>query len=145
MSSKKEIEEGRMLQPKFDANGLITAVATRYGSSQVLMVAHMNAQALALTIETGIAHYWSRSRNTLWKKGESSGQLQYVKEMRVDCDQDAVWMQVDVAGDGGCCHTGRSGCFYRTIPTGQPDGMASTETSQAPLLNFIAPEHSHSK
>ena len=112
------LEEGDRLTPKFDAAGLVTAVATRAGSGELLMVAHMNAEALALTIETGVAHYWSRSRRALWKKGETSGQLQRVVEMRVDCDQDALWLVVEVAGDGGCCHTGRADCFYRVVPTG---------------------------
>ena len=79
------------------------------------MVAHMNAEALALTIETGIAHYWSRSRGTLWKKGETSGNLQHVVEMRTDCDQDAIWLRVNVAGHDATCHTGRRSCFYRTV------------------------------
>ncbi len=118
------LEEGDRLTPKFDENGLITAVATRAGSGELLMVAHMNAEALKLSIETGIAHYWSRSRRTLWKKGETSGQLQRIVEMRVDCDQDAIWMIVEVAGDGGCCHTGRSDCFYRVVPTGAGAGAA---------------------
>jgi phosphoribosyl-AMP cyclohydrolase len=112
------LEEGDRLTPKFDAAGLVTAVATRAGSGELLMVAHMNDEALRLTIETGVAHYWSRSRRALWKKGETSGQLQRVLEMRIDCDQDALWLVVEVAGDGGCCHTGRADCFYRVVPTG---------------------------
>jgi phosphoribosyl-AMP cyclohydrolase len=84
------------------------------------MVAHMNADALAKTIETGEAWYWSRSRNTLWHKGDTSGQVQTVTAMRIDCDQDAVWIKVRVKGDGGCCHTGRRSCFYRVVPTRDP-------------------------
>jgi phosphoribosyl-AMP cyclohydrolase len=87
------------------------------------MLAHMNAQALSLTLETGIAHYWSRSRNSLWKKGESSGNFQQVVEMRTDCDQDAVWLRVNVAGHDATCHTGRRSCFYRIV--GLTDGKVS--------------------
>lgn len=112
---KKNQEEGIVLSPRYDANGLVTAVVTDFHSGDVLMVAHMNEQALQLSIETGIAHYWSRSRKSLWKKGESSGNRQLIKEMRVDCDQDAVWLKVEVEGHGATCHTGRIGCFYRRV------------------------------
>ncbi len=118
--SKAEREEGTILSPRFDANGLITAVVTDAGDGMVLMVAHMNAEALRLTLETGVAHYWSRSRQTLWKKGETSGNFQKVVEMRTDCDQDAVWLKVEVQGDGATCHTGRRSCFYRVA--GMDDG-----------------------
>lgn len=114
----RDLEEGTALSPKFDANGLITCVTTEADSGEVLMVAHMNAEALQLTIESGEAWYWSRSRQALWHKGDTSGQIQRVAEMRIDCDQDAIWLRVKVAGDGGCCHTGRQGCFYRVQPTG---------------------------
>jgi phosphoribosyl-AMP cyclohydrolase len=110
-----EIEEGLAFLPKFDANGLITAVATDAESGDVLMVAHMNDEALRKTIESGEAWYYSRSRKALWKKGETSGHVQYVVEMRVDCDQDALWLKVEQAGPGAC-HTGRRSCFYRVIP-----------------------------
>lgn len=110
-------EEGTVLAPRFDANGLVTAVVTDAGDGTLLMVAHMNEEALRLTLETGIAHYWSRSRRALWKKGETSGNFQRVVEMRVDCDQDALWLKVEVAGDGVTCHTGRRSCFYRTVET----------------------------
>ncbi|MCX7297558.1 MAG: phosphoribosyl-AMP cyclohydrolase [Hyphomicrobiales bacterium] len=113
-----EIEEGLALLPKFDADGLVTAVATDIASGDVLMVAHMNAEALAKTIETGEAWYFSRSRRKLWKKGEQSGHVQRVTELRVDCDQDAVWIKVEQVGAGGC-HTGRRSCFYRAAPLGQ--------------------------
>ena len=113
-----EIEEGLALLPKFDADGLVTAVATDIASGDVLMVAHMNAEALAKTIETGEAWYFSRSRKKLWKKGEQSGHIQRVAELRVDCDQDAVWIKVEQVGAGGC-HTGRRSCFYRAAPLGQ--------------------------
>jgi phosphoribosyl-AMP cyclohydrolase len=115
LADKTAREEGSVHAPRFDANGLITAVVTDSGDGVLLMVAHMNAEALALTITTGIAHYWSRSRATLWKKGETSGNLQEVVEMRVDCDQDAIWLRVKVAGDNATCHTGRRSCFYRVI------------------------------
>jgi phosphoribosyl-AMP cyclohydrolase len=114
-ADKKALEEGAAFSPRFDANGLITAVVTDAGDNALLMVAHMNAEALALTLETGIAHYWSRSRNSLWKKGETSGNFQHVVELRTDCDQDAVWLSVKVAGDGATCHTGRRSCFYRKV------------------------------
>ena len=104
-----------MLTPRFGADGLVTCVTTDAETGELLMVAHMNAEALARTIETGEGWYWSRSRAELWHKGATSGQIQSVVEMRVDCDQDAVWLKVRVAGDGGCCHTGRRSCFYRRI------------------------------
>ena len=118
MADKSDIEEGFSFLPKFDADGLITAVATDYKSGDVLMVAHMNAQAVAKTIESGEAWYYSRSRKRLWKKGETSGHVQRVVELRVDCDQDALWLKVEQAGDGAC-HTGRRSCFYRAVPVGQ--------------------------
>ena len=111
----EEQEEGTVFAPKFDAHGLVIAIAQEASSGRVLMVAHMNAEALRLTIETGIAHYWSRSRQSLWKKGESSGELQQVVEMRTDCDQDAILLSVEQAGRGAACHTGRKSCFYRII------------------------------
>jgi phosphoribosyl-AMP cyclohydrolase len=95
---KAALEEGPTLSPRFDVNGLVTAVVTDSGDGMLLMVAHMNAEALALTIETGIAHYWSRSRGSLWKKGETSGNFQRVVEIRTDCDQDAIWLRVNVSG-----------------------------------------------
>ena len=115
--SKAELEEGTVLSPRFGPEGLITCVTTDAATGEILMVAHMNAAALAKTIETGEAWYWSRSRGELWHKGATSGQIQTVKEMRVDCDQDALLLKVQVAGDGGCCHTGRRSCFYRRIET----------------------------
>lgn len=112
-TDKHALEEGTVLSPRFDANGLVTVVATEADTGAVLMVAHMNAEALQRSIETGEAWYWSRSRKELWHKGATSGQIQTIVEMRVDCDQDALWIKVKVAGDGGCCHTGRCSCFYR--------------------------------
>jgi len=112
-----ELEEGSVLMPKFDADGLVTCVATEATSGDVLMVAHMNAEALAQTIASGQAWYFSRSRRTLWRKGETSGHTQRVVELRVDCDQDAVWIKVEQVA--GACHTGRRSCFYRAAPLGQ--------------------------
>jgi len=112
-----DLEEGFALTPKFDADGLVTCVASDAVSGELLMVAHMNAEALAKTIATGEAWYFSRSRRALWKKGETSGHTQRVVEMRVDCDQDAVWIKVEQVA--GACHTGRRSCFYRTVPLGK--------------------------
>lgn len=103
------------LTPRFDADGLIPAVATDADSGEVLMLAYMNAEALERTLRSGRAHYWSRSRRALWRKGDGSGQTQQVVELRVDCDQDAIWLRVRVGGDGGCCHAGFRSCFYRNI------------------------------
>ena len=116
------LEEGAVFAPRFDAAGLIVCVTTDAASSAVLMVAYMNAQALAETLASGVAHYWSRSRGQLWRKGDTSGQLQRVVELRTDCDQDALVLKVKVGGDGGCCHTGRPNCFYRRVEMrdGQP-------------------------
>ena len=115
-----ELEEGARLTPKFDANGLVTCVTTDAASGDVLMVAHMNAEALAKTVATGEAWYFSRSRRVLWRKGETSGHTQRVIEIRVDCDQDAVWLKVEQVA--GACHTGRHSCFYRAVPLGQTGG-----------------------
>ena len=116
--STDEVEEGVAFAPKFDAEGLVTCVATDARSGAVLMVAHMNAQALQQTIATGEAWYFSRSRGRLWRKGESSGHVQRVIELRVDCDQDAVWLRVEQEG-GAACHTGRRSCFYRAAVKGE--------------------------
>jgi phosphoribosyl-AMP cyclohydrolase len=124
--STEEVEEGLTFAPKFDHDGLVTCVATDASSGDVLMVAHMNAEALARTIESGEAWYFSRSRGTLWRKGESSGHTQRVVEMRVDCDQDAVWIKVEQSG-GAACHTGRRSCFYRTVAVGQRAGAVVLE------------------
>lgn len=113
--SKQEIEEGATFAPKFDGDGLIVCITTEVESGDILMVAYMNREALALTIETGVAHYWSRSRNELWRKGDTSGQVQTVVEMRTDCDQDAILLKVRAGGDGKACHTGRRSCFYRRV------------------------------
>jgi phosphoribosyl-AMP cyclohydrolase len=112
-SSIDEREEGLSFQPKFDASGLLTCVATDAATGELLMVAHMNEDALRRTIDSGDAWYFSRSRNALWRKGETSGHVQRVIEMRMDCDQDAVWIKVEQRG--AACHTGRRSCFYRKV------------------------------
>ncbi len=123
-----ELEEGSALTPRFDADGLVTCVTTDAASGEVLMVAHMNAEALAKTIATGQAWYFSRSRRTLWRKGETSGHFQQVIEMRVDCDQDSIWIKVEQVS--GACHTGRRSCFYRSVPLGQTGGAVTLEFRQ---------------
>ena len=123
-----EREEGLAFRPKFDASGLLTCVATDAASGDVLMVAHMNEEALRRTIASGDAWYFSRSRKALWRKGESSGHTQQVVEMRLDCDQDAVWIKV--AQQGAACHTGRQSCFYRKLSSGEG----------GPVLSFVNAE-----
>ena len=120
--SKTESEEGTVFAPRFDADGLLPVVATSAKTGEVLMFAYMNADALARTIETGEAHYWSRSRGRLWRKGEESGNTQRVVEMRIDCDQDAIWLKVEQQGKDAACHTGRKSCFYRAVPLGASPG-----------------------
>ena len=112
-----EVEEGKFLAPKFDKEGLISVTTTDYKSGDVLMQGYMNEEALIKTIETKEAYYWSRSRNTLWQKGKSSGFVQKVVDFRIDDDQDSLWMTVDI-GDGASCHVGYKSCFYRSIPLG---------------------------
>lgn len=116
--STSGIERGTILAPRFNAAGLIAAVTTHAETGEVLMLAWMDAEALRLTLETGEAHYYSRSRRALWKKGETSGQVQAVAEVRVDCDQDAVLLKVIPGGDGGACHVGFRSCFYRVVEDG---------------------------
>lgn len=116
---KTALERGSEIAPRFDANGLICAVTTHADTGEILMVAWMNAEALKLTIDTKEAHYFSRSRNGLWKKGETSGQIQKVAEIRFDCDQDAVQIKVWPQGDGGACHVGFRSCFYRVVEDGK--------------------------
>jgi phosphoribosyl-AMP cyclohydrolase len=118
-SSTHALEHGDILAPRFDANGLIAAIATHADTGEVLMFAWMNAEALEKTLASGEAHYFSRSRNELWHKGATSGQIQQVAEIRVDCDQDAVWLKVRPQGDGGACHTGARSCFYRVVEDGK--------------------------
>jgi len=114
----EEVERGLAFQPKFDADGLIGAIVTDASSGQVLMFAWMNAEALALTLEKRVAHFWSRSRGRLWRKGEDSGNALTVIEVLTDCDQDVLWLKVRVGGAGVACHTGARSCFYRSVPLG---------------------------
>ena len=114
----KEVEEGKYLEPKFDEKGLIPVITTDFQSGDILMHGYMNPEALKKTIETKEAHYWSRSRNKIWHKGQVSGFVQKVKEIRIDDDQDSIWMSVDI-GDGASCHVGYRSCFYRSIPLGK--------------------------
>lgn len=116
---KHALERGVELSPRFNADGLVVAVAQHADTGEILMLAWMNDEALKLTVDTQIAHYFSRSRNELWKKGETSGQLQDVVELRVDCDQDAVLLKVRPRGDGGACHVGFRSCFYRVLEDGK--------------------------
>jgi phosphoribosyl-AMP cyclohydrolase len=116
---EESVESGTLLSPKFDADGLIVAIAVDADKGDVLMVAHMNAEALARTIETKAAWFWSRSREKLWRKGEESGNTLAVSDIRVDCDQDAILLKVRIAGDGVACHRGYRSCFYRSVPTGK--------------------------
>lgn len=121
--SIEQVEEGTELAPKFDADGLIACVTTSASSGEVLMLGYMNEEALRKTIETGEAHYYSRSRKVLWHKGATSGLVQKIVEMRIDDDQDAVWLRVDIPGDASC-HVGYRSCFYRAVPTGaEPDSV----------------------
>ena len=114
----KEVEEGKYLSPKFDENGLIPVVTTDFQTGDILMHGYMNDEALKKTIETKEVHYWSRSRKKIWRKGQVSGFVQIVKEIRIDDDQDSVWLSVDI-GNGASCHVGYRSCFYRSIPLGK--------------------------
>ena len=126
-NTKYAIENGTKAKIKFDSKGLVPVVTTDSQTKQVLMMAYMNAEALEKTIASGEAHYWSRSRKQLWHKGETTGQIQKVDEIRVDCDQDALWMSVQVQGNGGCCHVGYQSCFYRRfIMGGDPNELQQT-------------------
>lgn len=124
MSHDAALEEGTAFTPRFDANGLIVCVTTEAATGAVLMVAYMNRQALDATLDSGTMTYWSRSRSALWRKGDTSGQVQQLVELRTDCDQDALVALVEVGGDGGACHTGRRSCFYRSV-TRTPGGAVS--------------------
>lgn len=128
IEDKTEREEGSTFAPAFDAHGLLPVIVTSAETGEVLMFAYMNEEALTRSIETGEAHYWSRSRNALWRKGETSGNTQRIVEMRTDCDQDALWLKVEMAGSGACCHTGRVSCFYRSVPFGEDAGQALAPT-----------------
>ena len=142
--SKAEVEEGLDFAPKFDANGLIPAIATDHESGNLLMVAYMNAESLAQTIAIGEAVYFSRSRNELWHKGATSGHTQVVRELRVDCDQDAIWLRVEQKG-GACCHTGRKSCFYRSIPVGNGGDPATIALQFQDADKVFDPEQVYGK
>lgn len=122
--STEEVEHGDVFQPKFGGDGLIPAIVSDAETGEVLMFAWMNAEALALTIETGIAHFWTRSRQRIWKKGEESGNLLRIREIRTDCDQDVLWLRVHIEGDGVACHTGARSCFYRALSMQRTDDGA---------------------
>ncbi len=129
MTSGHDIEEGEVFRPRFDGSGLIPAIASDQATGEILMVAWMNQQALDATLDSGIAHFWSRSRAKLWRKGEESGNTLRLIEMRTDCDQDVLWLKVAIEGDGVACHTGRRTCFYRRV---ERDGGAN-----AARLRFV--------
>jgi len=134
-SSVEQVEEGRQLAPKFDENGLIPVITTDFDSGELLMHGYMNHAALSQTILGGEAVYWSRSRSQLWHKGATSGLVQAVREIRIDDDQDAVWLRVTVAGNGASCHVGYRSCFYRSVPinpldSGSPIEMNFTESEK---------------
>ena len=133
-TSIEQVEESTGLAPKFDANGLIPVVTTDFVSGEVLMHAYMNREALSKTLELGEAVYYSRSRQTLWHKGQTSGLVQIVKEIRIDDDQDCVWLRVDVQG-GASCHVGYRSCFYRTVPFGR-----ATDNKEQLTLQFTESE-----
>jgi phosphoribosyl-AMP cyclohydrolase len=139
-NNKSEIEEGTVFAPRFDADGLITVVATSASTGEVLMLAYMNAEALARTIETGEAHYWSRSRGKLWRKGETSGNSQRVVELRTDCDQDALLLKVEMTGSEACCHTGRRSCFYRAVRVGEAIGKGGVALHMVDAERQFDPE-----
>ena len=122
----REVEEGKYLSPKFDKNGLIPVITTDFQTGDILMHSYMNDEALKKTIETKEAHYWSRSRKKIWHKGQVSGFVQIVKEIRIDDDQDSVWLSVDI-GSGASCHVGYRSCFYRSIPLGKINNEEALE------------------
>jgi len=132
---KQDREQTSALDPRYDAAGLITAVVTDLVSGDVLMVAHMNAEALEATLASGEATFFSRSRGRLWKKGETSGHVMRVVEARIDCDQDAIWLRCEPAGPA--CHTGEASCFYRRI---ESDGQSMVRIQQPPTGTFTAPD-----
>tara|TARA_B100001057_G_scaffold306107_1_gene306277 strand:+ start:7305 stop:7781 length:477 start_codon:yes stop_codon:yes gene_type:complete len=132
----KQVEEGVELAPKFDDRGLIPAVTTDFETGEVLMHGFMNEEALRRTIESGEAHYYSRSREAIWHKGATSGLVQKIVEMRIDDDQDCVWLRVRVAGNGASCHVGYRSCFYRSLPTGELPNAPVTLTVEEPEKVF---------
>lgn len=136
-ADKPDLEEGAIFTPRFDADGLIAAIVSDAATGELLMFAYMNAEALARTIETRQAHFYSRSRGRLWRKGEDSGNILEVESLSTDCDQDAVWLRVTIAGHGAACHTGRVSCFYRDVALGGGDtsSVALRARGGAPLFD----------
>ncbi len=130
--SPEQLENGDIFAPKFDNAGLIMAIASDASSNEILMVAYMNEEALKLSLQSGIVHYYSRSRSALWKKGETSGEIQKLIEMRTDCDQDVLLLKVEQVGRGAACHTGRKSCFYRQIVT--ENGAIALKTDSTPRV-----------
>ena len=135
----KEVEEGKYLSPKFDENGLIPVITTDFQTGDILMHGYMNDEALKKTIETKEAHYWSRSRKKIWRKGQVSGFVQIVKEIRIDDDQDSVWLSVDI-GNGASCHVGYRSCFYRSIPLGKIKNEEELEMEFKEKKKFFDPK-----
>ncbi len=134
----EQVEESTELAPKFDVDGLIPCITNDAASGEVLMLGWMSAEALRLTLTTGEAHYFSRARQTLWRKGATSGLVQRVIEARIDDDQDAIWLRVEVAGNGACCHVGYRSCFYRAVPTGAEAGGALVFTETTRVFDPVA-------
>ncbi len=135
----KEVEEGKYLAPKFDENGLIPVITSDFQTGDILMHGYMNSEALKKTIETEEAHYWSRSRNKIWHKGQISGFIQKVIEIKIDDDQDAIWLSVDI-GNGASCHVGYRSCFYRSIPLGKIKNTEELEMEFKEKEKFFDPK-----
>ena len=135
----KEVEEGKYLEPKFDENGLIPVITSEFKNGAILMHGYMNSQALKKTIETKEAYYWSRSRKQIWHKGQVSGFIQKVKEIRIDDDQDSIWLSVDI-GSGSSCHVGYRSCFYRSIPLGKIENGEKLEMEFKETKKIFDPE-----
>ncbi len=135
----KEVEEGKFLEPKFDKNGLIPVITSDFKTGDILMHGYMNNEALRITIETKEAYYWSRSRECIWHKGQTSGYVQLVKEIRIDDDQDSIWLSVDI-GNGASCHVGYRSCFYRSIPLGKINNFEKLEMDFKEKKKFFDPK-----
>ena len=135
----KDVEEGKYLSPKFDENGLIPVITSDFKNGDILMHGYMNSQALKKTIETKEAYYWSRSRKQIWHKGQVSGFIQKVKEIRIDDDQDSIWLSVDI-GSGSSCHVGYRSCFYRSIPLGKIENGEKLEMEFKETKKIFDPE-----
>jgi phosphoribosyl-AMP cyclohydrolase len=140
-----DIEEGTAFAPKFDLDGLLPVVVTSAATGEVLMLAYMNEQALTRTLETGQAQFWSRSRKRLWRKGEESGNTMRVVELRTDCDQDALWLSVEMGGAEACCHTGRRSCFYRVLPIGKGTAGVTLTFAEAERLSDPKTVYGHAR